>query len=374
MTGASTSPLRFHPLVWPLWLIAGALSTGSNPLHNLLLLLGAAFVAVLCHTESPVGRAFGLFIRVGLIVIVVRVLLSTVAVGGLYFGETLLGRLPEIHLPWWLGGLALGGPFTLEMVMNGLVGGIRLMTVLALFGAFNAVADHYGLLRRTPNFLGGAGLAVTIALAFVPQTIAQLLAIREAQRVRGHHFRVWRDTIPLLVPLIAGGLERSLQLAEAMDSRGYGARTRPAGRRALGEQLATVMGVGLLALGLFLLFYQPDRRLGLLGIAIGVLILTGVARSLSRAMHRSRYLRDRWRPYDLAVVASSLLLIAGTLYARRVAAGVFVYSAFPRATLPLFHPWSIGSVVLLIVPSAFVILHEERTDTAARSGAASMRR
>jgi hypothetical protein len=30
--------------------------------------------------------------------------------------------------------------------------------------------------------------------------------------------------------------------------------------------------------------------------------------------------------------------------------------------------------VLLIVPSAFVILHEERTDTAARSGAASMRR
>jgi hypothetical protein len=134
------------------------------------------------------------------------------------------------------------------------------------------------------------------------------------------------------------------------------------------------VGIALLALGLFFLFYQTDRRIGLLGIAIAVLLLSWVARSLGRATHRSRYLRDRWRPRDLAVVASSLLFIAGTFYAREFAAGVFVYSAFPRATLPFFHPWSIGSVLLLIVPAAFVIRLEERAHTAARSGPASTRR
>ena len=208
--------------------VAGALAVGSNPLHNLLLLCAAVFVALVCERDSPLGRALGFFVRIGLVLIVMRVLLSAIAVGGFAFGATPLGRLPSVRLPWWLGGLALGGPFTFEMLMVGFIGGMQLLTLLALFGTFNAVADHYGLLRRAPSFLGGAGLAVTIALVFVPQTLQQLVAIREAQQVRGHRFRGWRDALPLLVPLIVGGLERSLYLAEAMDSRGYGgAGTRP---------------------------------------------------------------------------------------------------------------------------------------------------
>ncbi len=364
---AERTAIRFHPLVWPAWLAAAGFSVGSNPLHNLLLLPAATLVALVCHTESPVGRAFGLFVRIGLIIILIRVALSAIAVGGLHFGETPLGRLPELQLPWWLGGLALGGPFTLEMVLSGLVGGIRLMTILAIFGAFNAVADHYGLLRRTPRCLGGAGLAVTIALAFVPQTITQLVTIREAQRVRGHRFHGWRDTLPLLVPLVSGGLERSLQLAEAMDSRGYGARARVGDRGPLWEQITTIMGLALLAIGLFSLFYRPDPRLGLLEIAGAAIPLAVAARSLGRATRRSRYLRERWHSRDLVVVASSLLLMAASIYLRRITPDAFVYSPFPRATLPTFQPWSSGLVLLVMVPAAIVVAGEERIDRAARS-------
>src|SRR5688572_364835 len=110
---------RFHPLVWPIWLLGSALAVGSNPLHNLLLLLGAALVTLVCQDDSPIGRAFGFFVRIGLIAIGFRVLLSMVAVGQFAYGATPLGRLPVLALPWWLGGLALGGPFTLEMVVIG---------------------------------------------------------------------------------------------------------------------------------------------------------------------------------------------------------------------------------------------------------------
>jgi energy-coupling factor transport system permease protein len=358
--------IRFHPLVWPLWLLAGALLAGSNPLHNVLVLLGAALVALACHSDSPVGRAFPFFVRIGLVVVVLRAALSTVAVGGVTFGQTPLGRLPEARLPWWLGGLALGGPFTLEMVAYGLVSGVRLLTILAVFGAFNAAADHYGLLRRTPGFLRGAGLAVTIALAFVPQTLTQLAAIREAQRVRGHRFRTWRDALPLLVPLISGGIERSLQLAEAMDSRGYGWRTGAAARRPGWEQVATLGGLTLLALGLFSLFYAPDARAGLLELVVAIVLLGAVARSLGRATQHSRYLREPWRRRDVLVASSSALLIVGGFAGRRLAPDAFTYLTYPRAEAPVFHPASIGLLLLLVVPAVVTLALEEQGRRALR--------
>lgn len=352
---------RFHPLVWPLWLAGAAFSVGTNPLHNLLLLLGAALVAVVCRSDSPVGRAFGLFVRIGLVVIALRVAFSAVAVGDFVYGATPLGRLPRAQMPVWLGGLALGGPFTLEMVTSGLVSGIRLLTILAVFGAFNSVADHYGLLRRTPSFLGGAGLAVTLALAFVPQTLQQLAAIREAQRVRGHRFHGWRDAIPLLVPLISGGIERSLQLAEAMDSRGYGARRHGSRRRPVGEQIGALVGLALLMIGLFMLFYAPSPVAGLVEMAAGGAVLAAVAYSLGRANRRSRYLRERWGAADRIVVGSSVALLAGAYVTRRYLAAALDYSAFPRATLPAAEPVSIALMFLLIVPALLALLSPSRT-------------
>lgn len=354
-SSAAAHTSRFHPLVWPIWLLGGTITVGSNPLHNLLLLLGAALVTLVCQDDSPVGRAFGFFVRIGLIVIGLRLLLSMVAVGQFTYGATPLGRLPLLGLPWWLGGLALGGPFTLEMLAMGVTGGIRLLALLALFGAFNAVADHYGLLRRLPSFLGGIGLVLTIGLAFVPQTLNQLIAIREAQRVRGHRFRTWRDALPLLVPLVSGGLERSLQLAEAMDSRGYGARHTEAnaGGRLL-EQAGSILGLLLLALGLFAAFYRGDPRPGWALAGMGLVVLAAVARQIGRTSRRSRYVRERWHSHDLLAVSSSIALIAVAVLARRYAVDALVYVPLPTAEMPPFRVWSIAMIALLIVPAGII--------------------
>lgn len=342
----------FHSLVWLVWLVAAVLAVSSNPLLNLLVLAQALLVALACRTDSPVGRAFRLFGWLAVVIVAVRTVLSAVPVGGITYGETPLFAIPSVQLPIWLGGLNIGGVTTLEMIANGFVLGLRLATLVLIFGAFNAVADHYGLLRRTPGALFHAALIITIALTFVPQVIVQLQVIRDAQRVRGHRFRSWRDALPLLVPLLAGGLERSIQLAEAMDSRGYG-RTTVARRNRLSVQLAMIAGLTALSIGVYFVF-TGEWRGGIVG-AAGLAGIIMALRALGTGTPRSRYGRERWHRHDTFVVLACSLLIVATMLLRATGTGGLTYTAFPRITLPPFEPVA-GLVMLLLGAPALLSL------------------
>jgi energy-coupling factor transport system permease protein len=343
---------RFHSIVWLLWLIAGVTAISSNPLLNLILMAQAVLVATSCHTESPVGHAFGLFLRLGLFFVLTRTILSMIPIGGVSYGATPLVTLPEIELPIWLGGLQLGGTATLEMLIFGLVSGLRLWALILIFGAFNAVADHYGLLRRLPRMLFHAGLVTTIALTFVPQVISHLQTIRDAQRVRGHRFRTWRDGLPLIVPLLSGGLERSIQLAEAMDSRGYG-HTTTRQRSTLLAQIVIIAGLTILALGLY--FGLTGFWQGWIAAGAGSVMAIEMLRRLSGPGERTRYLRGRWRPRDTLVAASSLTLILGMTALRLSDRGGLIYTTLPRVTLPPFEPL-VGALLLLLSAPALIEL------------------
>lgn len=343
----------FHSLVWPVWLIAGLVAVTHNPLLNLLVIAQATLVALVCHSDGPIGRSFGLFVWLGLAVLLLRALLAAVPIGGLSYGATPLLRLPSIALPIWLGGLQLGGTVTLEMIIQGAVGGLRLWALLLVFGAFNAAADHYRLLRRVPAWLLHAGLATTIALTFVPHLVTQAQAIRDAQRVRGHRFRSWRDAIPLLTPLLAGSLERSLQLAEAMDSRGYG---RVTGQRpGLVAHLLLIAGLSLLSSGLYAVFTATPSG-GLLILIGGLLTLLALRRFGARPA-RSRYLRERWRTRDTLSVLACLVLIGGMVGLRLSTTGGLFYSALPRTTWPPFEP-AAGALLMLLSTPALMRLYQ----------------
>jgi energy-coupling factor transport system permease protein len=359
-----------HSLVWLVWLGAGVAAVSSNPLLNILVLAQAILVAITCHTDSPVGRAWSVFVRLGAVLLALRIIFSAIPVGGFSYGTTALFTIPVLELPVWLGGLKLGGVATLEMIVQGVVDGLRLWTLLLVFGAFNACADHYKLLRRTPRALFHAGLIVTIALTFVPQVIIQLAAIRDAQRVRGHRFRTWRDSLPLLVPLLAGGLERSIQLAEAMDSRGYGRTTTPR-RGAPLAQLVIIGGVTLLGLGAYLQVAYSDLRGGIVATA-GVILSTGALRWLSNAGPRTRYAPERWHRRDtLATIASGALII-GMVLCKQLRLGGLLYTPLPTISLPLFDPLVGVLLLLLSVPAVIGLLRDPRR--AARTPAITTQR
>lgn len=116
-----------------------------------------------------------------------------------------------------------------------IVFGIRLFAVISSTSLFFLTStpdelEHVMKWLRLPlDFV----MVFVIAVRFVPVLLLDALQIMDAQRSRGlefdkgNIFQRMRNVIPIMVPLIAVALNRSLDLAEAMDSRAYGATKKP---------------------------------------------------------------------------------------------------------------------------------------------------
>lgn len=339
-----------HTATWLVWLGAAlamaALTT--NPLYLAVLLLATVLVFAVWREPSRLATTYPLFLAAGFALWLGYLLFSVVTIGG-GRGQTVLFALPQAQLPALLGGITLGGPVTAEDLMWGIVRGTRLLALLAIFGAFNALADHYRLLRMTPRSLFHAGLAVTIAITFVPQFVRTIAEITEAQRVRGHRFRGPASYLPLVAPLLAGSLESSLQLAEALDARGYG-RTVAAPRH-LGQQMSVVGGLLLFGAGLFAWLYYGANILAF-GCLAGGGVMLGVAfRSLGRLVTRSVYRRERWRRRDsITTVTCVVGAIAWIVLAATNTVGL-AYNPYPAISAPPFSALAAFVLLALITPA-----------------------
>jgi energy-coupling factor transport system permease protein len=303
-----------HPLAWLVWLIGAAGVAGAlgNPVYQLPLLGVLAAVYLAGHADAPWARAFPLFLRVGVIVLVLRTLLAGAAGSA---APPVLFRLPELRLP---GGVAvLGGPVSAGALASGFRNGLTVLLLVAAFGAFNACVSPSRLLRLVPGFLFEAGLVVTVTLAFVPQTVVGLSRTLEAQRLRGHRPRRLRDLGPLLLPLLAGGLERALTLAEAMEARGYG-RHRPGAAQGRGAAMVGLAGLVALALGAFALLAGNAAWSARGLLAVGAVAVAGAAAASARRSGRTRLRRERWERAD-GVVAAAALAALGVVLAARLA-------------------------------------------------------
>ncbi len=115
--------------------------------------------------------------------------------------------------------------------------------------------------------------AFTTAIRFVPVLATEAQTIMDAQKSRGlelekgNFLRRIRNFIPILIPLIVGAIRRSLELAEAMESRAFGAkkeRTSLYVLRIRRSDWATIgIGAAILAAALYVKFYIPLTFLSL---------------------------------------------------------------------------------------------------------------
>jgi energy-coupling factor transport system permease protein len=118
---------------------------------------------------------------------------------------------------------------TREELRNGLFQGLRLTAVALAFAAYALLLDHDRLVQAA-GFARRSVLAVALATRLVPTLERDAAGLTESLRGRGVEVSGVRGHARLLTPLLAGSLERALNLAEAMEARGYG---RPGGTRAL---------------------------------------------------------------------------------------------------------------------------------------------
>jgi energy-coupling factor transport system permease protein len=184
------------------------------------------------------------------------------------------------------------------------------------------------------------GVVASIAITFVPQMTSSLKDIREAQAIRGHRFKGLRDLLPLFAPLLTSGLERSMQLAESMEARGFGEATREDGetRRLVHKALIPLALFALLA-GVFLYGYLASLRwIGAL-LAVGaMLLLSANLFVMGRLVRRSHYSRELWRRRDTLVSAAAVASMAVMVGIWLFDADSLLFYPYPKFAFPTFNP------------------------------------
>lgn len=327
----TTGRRGLHPAAWWLWAgsMACAATRTTNPLLLALIAAVAAFVVSARRTSAPWSRSLLFFFRLGIAVIVVRVMVQ------ILFGNRLPGHvlftLPHLPLPSWAQGVSVGGPVTLEAVLQAAVDGLRLAVVLVCFGAANSLASPYRLLRCLPAVLYEAGVAVTVSLAFAPEVVMTIARVRDARRLRGRPTRGVAGLRGMAVPVLEGALDRSLQLASSMDSRGYGRRVATAQQtRWLGNG-STVAGLLLVMVGVYgVLDVGSLPAGGIPFLAVGA-VLVGTGMTIGgRRTERTRYRPDVWRTPEWMVVGAGAWVLVTFVVAS--AAGV------PGLSLQVYPP------------------------------------
>jgi energy-coupling factor transport system permease protein len=187
------------------------------------IVLGAAFVAIvlaaaLARVGPELARAAVLGVPLALVVAAVNPLVSQQ-------GLTVLVNGPVVPV---LGNVDV----TLEALVYGAVAGLRVLVVLLGFALYSACVDPDRVLRLVGRIAPRSALTASLATRSVPLLVRDASRLSEAYLLRagateasGRRQRLERAAT-LTRALGAGALERSVELAAALEVRGYGALGR----------------------------------------------------------------------------------------------------------------------------------------------------
>ncbi len=187
-----------------------------------------------------------------------------------------------------------------------------------------------------------------------------------------------RDWLPLFMPVLIGGLERALQLAEAMTTRGFAGGNGqpesqgPAVRRGNGtvSQIVLALGAGRCACGWGVAASARRGTLARTRSVLPLLLIFGTAATLwvvwraGSHVHRTRYRRSTWTGVESACAVLSVVAVLPILILTlRGEAG---YSPYPRLALPGFDPL-LGLPSGLLAPMGLQAPRRDGTHSAAET-------
>lgn len=335
-----------QPWAWVSWLVAilVILSITRNPLYLVLILCCILLVGIsLRQSGAETSGPFSLWKLAGWI-IVLATLFNTFTS---HYGATVLFTIPG-KLP------LISGAVTLESMVYGAINGLVLTGMLASFTVLNLALPMRDLISLIPRAFFPVAVVTSIAVTYLPTTLRQFRQIREAQAVRGHQMKGVRDWLPLLMPLLVGGLEHAMQLAEAMTARGF-ATTRPlAGGQLLIPRLFMFMGIIFLVAG-WIAQLSGTGSLALTLLVAGAVFILGSLLYIGRQAPRTTYHRRPWGWKDwlvLGVVVMVLLICF--LPFTKISNQTLYYEPYPTLSMPRFSPF-VGLVLLgLALPGVLV--------------------
>ena len=141
--------MRFTPRAWIAWWAATlvTISMLDGPVVTAMIIAVCVYVGAAFELPDGEGRAYRVMLRVGLILLVVRIVLFGLAG---HTGPTVIARLPELRLPGFLGGFTFGGRITAEVLAQEFAEGLRVAAVLVACGTLLSVVPVSAMLRLLP--------------------------------------------------------------------------------------------------------------------------------------------------------------------------------------------------------------------------------
>jgi energy-coupling factor transport system permease protein len=195
--------------------LCGALAlTGALYLHPLMLSAALAAI-VLAGIAAGVGREIGRSLRFALPFALLIALINPLVYPE---GDTLLVR----------GGELLGRriDITLEATAAGVLNGLRVIVIVSAFGLMSAAVDPDQLLRMFRRVSYRSALTATLATRLVPVLARDALRMSDAARCRPHP----PGRLAVARAALAGALDRAVDVAAALEVRGYALGGRTARR------------------------------------------------------------------------------------------------------------------------------------------------
>jgi energy-coupling factor transport system permease protein len=197
-----------------------ALGTAALIAQHPLVLVGLLAAVMIAGCACGVARELARTLRVfGCTILILTVLVNVLASRS---GLTVFARLGYFGP---LGQMNL----TLEAAAYGLLVGVRLLIVMLAAVLVSSAVDPDELLRSLRRVYPRSALAATVATRLVPVLARDAERMAEAQRCRGDRGAGGlRARLGILRAVVAGSLDRSLDVAATLEVRGYGSGGRPA--------------------------------------------------------------------------------------------------------------------------------------------------
>lgn len=178
----------------------------SNPIVLLAVGVSVVLAGRIAGAMGAVRAALWMGLTLALLIIVVNALLVS-------RGTTVWARLGD----WPLFGQV---DVTAEAVAAGAVLGLRAAVVLVAFAVYSACVNPDRVLRALRPFAGRSALTATLVSRLVPVTAADASRLRDAARLRGPGAAPVGKA-PLARRLLAGSLDRAVDVAATLELRGY---------------------------------------------------------------------------------------------------------------------------------------------------------
>lgn len=183
--------------------------------------------------------------------------------GGLYL--TLIIFLTNLVVGYFSSGFQL----TTNLLLYSATLAFRFVVLMSSFSIFflTTSPDDLSLALEQSHIPYEFCFAFTTAVRFVPVLANEAQTIMDAQRSRGlelekgRFLKRIRNYVPILIPLIVGAIRRSLELAEAMESRAFGASKNRTNLYLLkikaGDVVAIVASLCVLVVAVYIRFTVP---------------------------------------------------------------------------------------------------------------------